>query len=72
MDQLKEYHNTVLDYLELCNSPVFRLLKNNRIKPHQVATENLLKVFALELRLKAFEPGFPKDAASGLLTDQFP
>ena len=44
MDQLKEYHNTVLDYLELCNSPVFRLLKNNRIKPHQVATENLLKV----------------------------
>ena len=72
MDQLKEYHNIVLDYLELCNSPVFRLLKNNRIKPHQVATENLLKVFALELRLKAFEPGFPKDAASSLLTDQFP
>lgn len=72
MDQLKEYHNTVLDYLELCNSPVFRLLKNKRIKSHQVTVDDSLKVFALELKLKAFEPGFPKDAASSLLTDQFP
>lgn len=72
MDQLKKYHDTVLDYLGLCNSPVFRLLKNKRIKPHQVAIDNLLKVFALELKLKSFEPGFPKDAASSFLTNQFP
>lgn len=45
MDQLKVYHDTLSEYYDLCDSPVFRLLKNNRIKPHQVATENLLKVF---------------------------
>lgn len=70
MDQLREYHNVLIEYYELCDSPVFRLLKNKRIKPHQVATENVLKVFALELKLKSFEPAFPGKSGSSLFTGQ--
>lgn len=72
MDQFTEYHNDLTDYHELCGSPVFRKLKGKRIQPHQVTVDNSLKVFAIELKLKTFEPDFPKNATSGLLTDQFP
>lgn len=72
MDQFTEYHNDLTDYHELCDSPVFRKLKSKHIQPHQVTVDNSLKVFALELKLKAVEPTFPGKDVSVLLSDQFP
>lgn len=50
-----EYTRLVADYEDLLDSPVFRCLQRGRIKPHQVTVDNSLKLFALELRLKALE-----------------
>ncbi len=50
-----EYTRLIADYQDLTDSPVFRSLERRRIKPHQVTVDNSLKLFALELRLKALE-----------------